>query len=46
VSLQAPDQALQHLAHFARPKVPEPLPGEHAVLLAPGAIDGDHVEDL
>ena len=26
------------------PKVPEPLPGEHAVLLAPGAIEGDHVE--
>ena len=43
VPLHAPDQALQHLAHFAGPKVPEPLPGELAALpserLAPGVRD-------
>ena len=44
VPLQAPDQALQHLAHFAGPKMAEPFPGELTVLLAPGAIQGDDVE--
>ena len=28
VSLHAPDQALQHLAHFAGSKMAEPFPGE------------------
>jgi hypothetical protein len=33
VPLDAPDQALEHLAHLAGPEVPEPLPGELAALL-------------
>ena len=43
VSLHAPDQALQHLAHFAGPKMAEPFPGELTVLppLEPQALAYD-----
>jgi len=47
VSLDAPEHALEHLAHIARPKVPETLPGELTVQLAPGAIEvGTHDRSL
>jgi len=45
VPFDAPDQTLEHLAHIAGPEVPEPLPGEFAALLAPGAI-GERVHLL
>jgi hypothetical protein len=44
VPFDAPDQALEHLAHIAGLEVPEPLPGEFAALLVPGAIESDQVQ--
>ena len=44
VPLHAPDHALEHLPHLAGPEVGEPLPDEFAALLAPGAIEDDHVQ--
>ena len=44
VPLHAPDQALEHLPHLAGPEVGEPLKGQLAPLLAPGAIEDDHVQ--
>ena len=38
VPLDAPDQALEHLPHLARPQVGEPLPGELAAVLVPGPV--------
>jgi hypothetical protein len=44
VPLDAPDQALEHLAHLTGPEVREPLPGELAAILVPGPVQDDEVE--
>jgi hypothetical protein len=44
VSLDAPDQALEHLPHLAGPEVPEPLPDELAAVLVPGPVQDGEVE--
>jgi Sigma-70 region 2 len=41
---EATHQAFEHLPHLAGPQVPEPLPGAFVALLAPGAIEDDHVQ--
>ena len=44
VPLDAPEGALEHIAHLAALQMPEPLPAKLGALLVPGAIEDDHVQ--
>jgi hypothetical protein len=44
VFLDTLDRAIEHVANFARPEMPEPPEEEFPLLLVPGAVQEDGVE--